>query len=133
MIRRPPRSTLFPYTTLFRSPAHHRSPQGALEPGRRHRQGARGSRQRQITARLLWPSGRSPAYHALMSVVTPPLVRLVERAGRDPDILAVVLFGSRARGEGSPGAGTDVCLVLTSAGPPGLSSARKRLPVSGEA
>src|SRR3712207_6870680 len=28
MIRRPPRSTLFPYTTLFRSPAR-------LEPGRR--------------------------------------------------------------------------------------------------
>src|SRR5256885_8851472 len=25
MIRRPPRSTLFPYTTLFRSPAHGRS------------------------------------------------------------------------------------------------------------
>src|SRR2546426_854730 len=24
MIRRPPRSTLFPYTTLFRSPTHHR-------------------------------------------------------------------------------------------------------------
>src|SRR2546421_8745439 len=24
MIRRPPRSTLFPYTTLFRSPAHRR-------------------------------------------------------------------------------------------------------------
>src|SRR5688572_31291048 len=24
MIRRPPRSTLFPYTTLFRSPRHHR-------------------------------------------------------------------------------------------------------------
>src|SRR5258708_12556575 len=24
MIRRPPRSTLFPYTTLFRSPWHHR-------------------------------------------------------------------------------------------------------------
>src|SRR3712207_8546974 len=23
MIRRPPRTTLFPYTTLFRSPAHH--------------------------------------------------------------------------------------------------------------
>src|SRR2546425_6016724 len=28
MIRRPPRSTLFPYTTLFRSPAHLR-PQGS--------------------------------------------------------------------------------------------------------
>src|SRR3712207_9328437 len=25
MIRRPPRSTLFPYTTLFRSPARHRN------------------------------------------------------------------------------------------------------------
>src|SRR5581483_10441010 len=40
MIRRPPRSTLFPYTTLFRSPsprpstdAHHRSSRSAgLEP-----------------------------------------------------------------------------------------------------
>src|SRR5690554_7399290 len=30
MIRRPPRSTLFPYTTLFRSPFHHPGPQ----PGR---------------------------------------------------------------------------------------------------
>src|SRR3712207_7366606 len=28
MIRRPPRSTLFPYTTLFRSRAHHRRPDG---------------------------------------------------------------------------------------------------------
>src|SRR2546422_2016254 len=35
MIRRPPRSTLFPYTTLFRSPA----PQlpGGHAPGRGHR------------------------------------------------------------------------------------------------
>src|SRR2546430_5761216 len=32
MIRRPPRSTLFPYTTLFRSPRRHRSPAG---PARR--------------------------------------------------------------------------------------------------
>src|SRR2546430_16681993 len=31
MIRRPPRSTLFPYTTLFRSHAGHRP---AYEPGR---------------------------------------------------------------------------------------------------
>src|SRR5260221_6542194 len=44
MIRRPPRSTLFPYTTLFRSPAPApgpaiaRSPaQAAARPGRRHR------------------------------------------------------------------------------------------------
>src|SRR5438105_10508094 len=33
MIRRPPRSTLFPYTTLFRSPAHDRRPGGASLPG----------------------------------------------------------------------------------------------------
>src|SRR6266571_1215880 len=30
MIRRPPRSTLFPYTTLFRSPAPHRERSGLL-------------------------------------------------------------------------------------------------------
>src|SRR2546430_4259219 len=29
MIRRPPRSTLFPYTTLFRSPVHDRGRRGA--------------------------------------------------------------------------------------------------------
>src|SRR2546426_6639366 len=35
MIRRPPRSTLFPYTTLFRSPALHRAGvQGWPEHGR---------------------------------------------------------------------------------------------------
>src|SRR2546425_7236162 len=33
MIRRPPRSTLFPYTTLFRSGVPH---QGRLGPGRHH-------------------------------------------------------------------------------------------------
>src|SRR6266536_6451220 len=35
MIRRPPRSTLFPYTTLFRSARHHE----LLEPGRTPRAG----------------------------------------------------------------------------------------------
>src|SRR5690349_23240207 len=35
MIRRPPTSTLFPYTTLFRSAAHHRQPRRRTsgEPG----------------------------------------------------------------------------------------------------
>src|SRR6266496_5530447 len=41
MIRRPPRSTLFPYTTLFRSPrAHPRHPRRVL----RGRAGPRGDR-----------------------------------------------------------------------------------------
>src|SRR3712207_6974246 len=34
MIRRPPRSTLFPYTTLFRSHQHHRGQQRAGQGGR---------------------------------------------------------------------------------------------------
>src|SRR2546430_13129846 len=33
MIRRPPRSTLFPYTTLFRSPPAEHERVAALEPG----------------------------------------------------------------------------------------------------
>src|SRR3712207_9235276 len=33
MIRRPPRSTLFPYTTLFRSPAHAAAPSSARQHG----------------------------------------------------------------------------------------------------
>src|SRR3712207_7088864 len=33
MIRRPPRSTLFPYTTLFRSPGPHRHGDAAPERG----------------------------------------------------------------------------------------------------
>src|SRR3712207_7825339 len=43
MIRRPPRSTLFPYTTLFRSGDPHPRPQrheGLLERAGRHRGGA---------------------------------------------------------------------------------------------
>src|SRR3712207_8690490 len=36
MIRRPPRSTLFPYTTLFRS-QHHRGAVGDRDPGGLHR------------------------------------------------------------------------------------------------
>src|SRR5438105_12911911 len=35
MIRRPPRSTLFPYTTLFRSPHGENVAQDAPHPGRR--------------------------------------------------------------------------------------------------
>src|SRR5688572_31540180 len=41
MIRRPPRSTLFPYTTLFRSALG-----GEAAEGRRGRAGARGSQHR---------------------------------------------------------------------------------------
>src|SRR3712207_8018899 len=41
MIRRPPRSTLFPYTTLFRSPGDRRLTGGAVAGGRGDRRGDR--------------------------------------------------------------------------------------------
>jgi predicted nucleotidyltransferase len=37
---------------------------------------------------------------------------ILTKAGRDPDVVAVFLFGSRARGESVLGSDTDVCLVL---------------------
>src|SRR3712207_8919316 len=53
MIRRPPRSTLFPYTTLFRSPAGRlrgRLPAGQQHPGREGQRTVRLDRQ----IRRLW-------------------------------------------------------------------------------
>src|SRR5689334_24540849 len=51
MIRRPPRSTLFPYTTLFRSRAESRSKPGrrARSPGRRALREATAHRQANST------------------------------------------------------------------------------------
>ena len=40
------------------------------------------------------------------------LERLLKRAERDSDILAVILFGSKARGEATLTSDLDVCLVL---------------------
>lgn len=40
------------------------------------------------------------------------LAALLERARRDRRVLAVMLFGSRARGESTPGSDIDVCLLL---------------------
>src|SRR2546427_2367390 len=57
MIRRPPRSTLFPYTTLFRSQRRQRrrgtSP--AQEQGRHHRIDRRGGEDRQQERSLAGP------------------------------------------------------------------------------
>jgi len=53
--------------------------------------------------------------------------RLLEKAGCDPDVLAVLLFGSRARGENVPASDTDICLVLTGAGRRRLELSEKKL------
>lgn len=57
----------------------------------------------------------------------PQLARIIARAAADPEILAVILFGSRARGEAGPGSDFDVCLVLASTPPSDLEAGRKRL------
>jgi predicted nucleotidyltransferase len=56
------------------------------------------------------------AYDSRMTTagLHPAVERLLGRAQTDPDILAVLLFGSRARGDAGPGSDFDVCLVLTS-------------------
>src|SRR3712207_8370778 len=62
MIRRPPRSTLFPYTTLFRSPAPRRPPgvpaAGAAPASAPHRPGGRQAVDRPGAAPSESPSSR---------------------------------------------------------------------------
>lgn len=41
-----------------------------------------------------------------------PIEHLVHKAREDSRLLAVMLFGSQARGEGTPRSDVDVCLVL---------------------
>src|SRR2546430_10265913 len=73
MIRRPPRSTLFPYTTLFRSP-----PQGALDP--------KIGRQRRVTRDGLAGSqvddpGTLPA--AVARLISQPRVEAIQRRSEE--------------------------------------------------
>ena len=55
------------------------------------------------------------------------LQRVVAQAQADPEALAVMLFGSQARGEAGPASDVDVCLVLDPDVPPDLPASRKRL------
>jgi predicted nucleotidyltransferase len=77
---------------------------------------------------------RDCAYHAHVDISAhPALARVIGRARGDPDVLAVIVFGSRARGDASPRSDLDVCLVL--APKPGSEVAldRKRLEYLAEA
>jgi hypothetical protein len=53
--------------------------------------------------------------------------RVIEKASADSDVLAVLLFGSRARGDSVPGSDADICLVLTNAGKERLEISQKKL------
>lgn len=55
------------------------------------------------------------------------LSAVVTRADRDVDVLAVILFGSRARGDAEPESDVDVCIVLEAGVPLGIDASRKRL------
>jgi predicted nucleotidyltransferase len=63
----------------------------------------------------------------------PGLARLVARAQSDAEVLALILFGSRARHDASAGSDFDVCLVLRSEPGAVLSGAQKRLEYLAEA
>lgn len=60
------------------------------------------------------------------------LDRLVRRAADDPEVLAVLLFGSTARGDSSAESDVDVCLVLTAAPRSGAQLAEKRMAYLGD-
>ncbi|MEW6248877.1 MAG: nucleotidyltransferase domain-containing protein [Nitrospirota bacterium] len=47
-----------------------------------------------------------------INAMTPRLTRFLEEVRQDEAVLAVILFGSRARGEHTPASDTDLCLVL---------------------
>jgi uncharacterized protein len=57
----------------------------------------------------------------------PALGRVIARAERDPEVLAVIVFGSRARGDASPRSDLDVCLVLGAGSLTDVAVGRKRL------
>jgi predicted nucleotidyltransferase len=57
----------------------------------------------------------------------PALARLIARAKRDPEVLALLLFGSRARGDSLPESDLDVCLVLGAESRSPISPSQKLL------
>jgi len=52
---------------------------------------------------------------------------LIAQAENDPDVLAVILFGSHALDAAGPASDVDVCVVLEARGPSGIEASRKRL------
>jgi predicted nucleotidyltransferase len=58
--------------------------------------------------------------------------RLLRRAAEDPEVVAVLMFGSVARGEASRDSDVDVCLVLTATPRTRPQVERKRLEYLGD-
>src|ERR1043165_1288077 len=110
MIRRPPRSTLFPYTTLFRSPASCRS--GARRRARAARSRARsrsGSPLRERERTHLQPHTRAPPLFARFFFNDTATTEIYTLSLHDAlPISCVVSFGRAPPGAGcaEPGAFT---------------------------
>jgi predicted nucleotidyltransferase len=62
----------------------------------------------------------------------PTVLRVLDRARREPAVLAVILFGSHARGEASAASDVDLCFVLASDSISNLEISRIRLVYLGE-
>src|SRR6266496_1108420 len=85
MIRRPPRSTLFPYTTLFRSPRAERAPEAhspaedLVVPGRSEEHTSELQSRRDLVCRLLLEKKKAVPLSSMALIVaaliipTPPL------------------------------------------------------------
>ncbi|MCD6540704.1 nucleotidyltransferase domain-containing protein [Candidatus Bipolaricaulota bacterium] len=58
---------------------------------------------------------------------TEGLTALLARAEQDPEVLAVIRFGSRARGEDIPDSDIDICLVLEPRSYSDLELSKKKL------
>src|SRR2546425_412674 len=132
MIRRPPRSTLFPYTTLFRSegaPAagrrgERRHPGGQAPPRPRLRGGFRGrggpERDRQRAGRAARGAG-----HGREAALHPAAAARDGRAGAEgPAGLAPCPDGGAGRGAG---AGREVKLLIATSNPGKLVEVREIL------
>ncbi|MGH7860412.1 MAG: type VII toxin-antitoxin system MntA family adenylyltransferase antitoxin [Candidatus Binatia bacterium] len=59
--------------------------------------------------------------------VHPAIEGLLTKAREDPDLLAVILFGSAARGEHGSSSDLDVCLVLSGRNHPPIRLSEKKL------
>src|SRR2546422_10383367 len=89
MIRRPPRSTLFPYTTLFRSIRLRRLSLGRPRRSREHlrppESGHRGQQRRRSQLRLFrWRPG--PCLHLARPLRRPQIAAENQTAARSPEL-----------------------------------------------
>lgn len=62
-----------------------------------------------------------------LSIVDTEKAGLIKKAQQDEDVLAVILFGSRARGDDGSASDLDICLVLQPKDYDNLDLSRKRL------